>query len=116
VSARVAATDQLRVLVAMGNRTTQEWKGLDLTRGGGFRWSTAVDFHDARDPWTLRFGLGQQSERGTPEPRAFVIGLGMGWVMDTTVLDVGVLRDSFSHLGGATSYEDRVVATVSLPF
>jgi hypothetical protein len=116
LSIRWAPSRQLRVIGGGGLRTTQEWKGFDVTRGGGGSWSLGVDFHDPRDPWTLRFGLGQEMQRGTPEPRSGMVGLGFGWFIDTTVLDIGLLHHSFSHLGGATSFEDRVVATVTIPF
>jgi hypothetical protein len=116
LSARWAATAQTRLLGSAGLHTTQEWKEFGVTRGGGARWGLGVEFHDARDPWTLRFGVGQETQRGTSEPRAGVVGLGIGWKIETTVLDVGAVRHTFSHLGGATSYDDRVMATVAMPF
>lgn len=109
LSVRWSATPQVRVLAGMGGRTEQEWKGFGLTRGAGASWGLGVDFHDARDPWTLRFGLGQDNESGVPEPHNGVVGLGFGWNMEGTTIDLAVLRHSFSHLDAATSYDDRVV-------
>jgi len=116
VSVRWTATEQLRVVAGFGGRTAQEWQGFGVTRGGGNRWGIGVDFHDARDPWTLRFGLGQDVERGVREPRNGLVGLGFGWHIESTTLDLAVSRHSFSHLEGATSYDDRVVISVVVPF
>lgn len=116
VSARWTATSQLRVVGGVGGRTTQEWEGLGLTRGGGIRWGIGVDFHDTRDPWTLRFGLGQDTERGVREPRSGAVALGFGWNMEGTVVDIGVARHSFSHLEGATSFDDRVLLSLVFSF
>ncbi|MEO5618563.1 MAG: hypothetical protein ABIS67_12380 [Candidatus Eisenbacteria bacterium] len=116
VSVRWNATEQVRLVAGTGGRTAQEWQGLGLTRGGGFRWGVGVDFHDARDPWTLRFGVGQDTERGVPEPRSGAVSLGFGWKMEGTVVDVAVARHSFSHLRGATSSDDRVVMSLVFPF
>ncbi len=115
-SARWVATEQLRVVAGVGGRTTQAWEGFGVTRGGGVRWGLGLDFHDARDPWMLRFGLGQDTERGVREPRSGVIGVGFGWTIESTLLDFAVSRHSFSHQSGATSYDDRVLLTVGIPF
>ncbi len=116
LSARWTATPQLLVVAGAGGRTGQEWKGFGVTRGPGFRWGLGVDFHDARDPWTLRAGVGQDNGSGVPEPRTGVVSLGIGWDLEGTLLDFAALRHTFSHLGGATSYDDRVIASVVLPF
>lgn len=116
MSARWVATSQLRVFGGVGGHTAQEWKGFGLTRGDGTRWGLGVDFHDARDPWTLRFGLGQDNESGVREPTNGVIGVGFGWDLEGTLADFAVSRHSFSHLGGATSYDDRVLLSIVLPF
>jgi len=116
LSARWVATPQLLVVGGAGGRTGQEWKGFGVTRGPGFRWGLGLDFHDSRDPWTLRAGAGQDNETGVPEPRTGVAALGIGWNLEGTILDFAAIRHSFSHLGGATSYDDRVVASVVLPF
>jgi hypothetical protein len=116
LSLRYAATSQLRVVGGMGGRTSQDWKEFDVTRGEGFRWGVGLDFHDTRDPWTLRFGVGQESDPGSPEPRSGVVGLGIGWLIETTQLDFGVVQHTFSHLGSATCYDDRVMVTLGFPF
>ena len=116
ISVRYAATSQLRLTGGMGGRTAQDWNEFDLTRGEGFRWGVGLDFHDSRDPWTLRFGVGQESDPGSPEPRSGVVGLGIGWLIETTQLDIGVVQHTFSHLGSATCYDDRVMVTIGFPF
>jgi hypothetical protein len=116
MSARYAPTAQVRLTGGVGLHTTQEWQGFGVTRGGGTRWGLGLEFHDAQDPWTVRLGFGQETQRGTPEPRAGDVGIGMGWLIDTTVLDVTIARRTFAHLGGATSYEDRALAEVTVPF
>ncbi len=116
ISARYAPTAQVRLTGGAGLHTTQVWDGFGVTRGGGTRWGLGLEFHDARDPWTLRLGLGQEAQRGTPEPRAGNVGIGMGWVIDTTVLDLALARRTFAHLGGASSYEDRALAQVTVLF
>lgn len=113
---RYAPTEQVHVMGGIGVRTTQEWRGFGVTHGGGDRWALGVDFHDARDPWTVRFGLGQEAQRGAAEPRAGDVGLGLGWKVETTMLDFALARRTFAHLGGATSYEDRALVGVSVPF
>ena len=115
-SAGWTATPQLRVLGGFGGRTAQEWQGFGVTRGSGTRWGAGVEFHDARDPWTLRFGLGQEQESGSDEPTNGVVGVGIGWNLEGTIVDLAAIRHSFSHLGGATSYDDRVLLGIVLPF
>ena len=44
------------------------------------------------------------------------VGLGFGWKMETTTIDLAVARHSFSHLSGATSTDDRVVISAVQPF
>ena len=116
VSLRYVATSQVRVVGGAGGRTSQEWSGFDVTRGAGFRWGLGVDFHDVRDPWTLRFGLGQESDPGSPEPRSGVVGIGIGWKLDTTQLDFGLVQHNFKHNGSASCYDDRVLITAVIPF
>lgn len=116
LSARWTATPQLNVFGGFGGRTAQDWKGFGVTRGAGTRWGLGVAFHDSRDPWTLRFGVGQEQEKGSDEPTNGVVGVGIGWNLEGTIIDVAALRHSFSHLGGATSYDDRVLLGIVLPF
>lgn len=116
LSARVTVTPAFRVLAAFGGRTAREWTGFDVTEGMGAEWRLGLDFHDARDPWTLRFGVGQEQQEGVPEPRAGVIAIGMGWTMESTVLDFGVIRRALSRADQPTSFDDRLLATVSVRF
>jgi len=116
VSARVAATEAFHVLAAAGGRSAQTYDGFGVTRGRGAEWKLAGEYHDRRDPWTARFGFGQEHETGVAEPRAGVIGLGAGWQLDTTQLDLGVTHRSFQRSGHPASAEDRVVLSVVQTF
>lgn len=116
VSARVVVTPTFRVLGAVGGRGAQAWNGLGVSAGPGFEWRLGFDFHDPDTPWTARFGLGQEQTRGVPEPRAGDIGLGLRWDMDGTLLDFGVVRRTLERGDSPRSYDDRVLATVTVPF
>jgi hypothetical protein len=82
----------------------------------GQTWSVAGAFHDATDPWTMRFGFGQEIEPGAPEPRAGLLGLGVGWNSEGTRIEAGVLRRSVRRVSRPTSYDDRIVASVGVTF
>jgi hypothetical protein len=116
ISARVTITPAFRVVTAIGGRSARTWSGLGVTEGAGAEWRVGLDFHDERDPWTLRFGIGQEQQRGVPEPRAGVIGLGFGWLMETTRLDLGVIRRAIGRPDQPTSFDDRVLGTVTVAF
>jgi len=114
-SARCAVSPTFRVLAALGGRTAQRWEGFDLTAGRAWEWKLAADYHDARDPWTLRFGLGQERQAEAPEPRANVLGLGFGWRSTWGHVDVGLTHRTLDRETGPNSFEDRIVLTVRAP-
>ena len=111
-SARVAVSPGFRVLAALGGRTAQRWEGFDLAAGRAWEWKLAGEYHDARDPWTLRFGLGQERQSGVPETRADALGLGLGWRTGWGNVDVGVVHRTLARAAAPRSFEDRVVLTV----
>ena len=106
------ATSALQVIAGGGGRTQAEWNGFDVVSGPAASGSIAVEFHDARDPWTLRFGLGLESEDNVPEGHASSVGLGIGWLLGDIQLDIGVLHRSISRDPQPTSYEDRLALTL----
>jgi hypothetical protein len=112
VSACWQATAALRVIAGGGGRTQAAWNGFDVESGPAASGSIAVEFHDSRDPWTLRFGLGLESEDGVPEDHASSVGLGIGWLLGDIQLDIGVLHRSISREPSPTSYDDRVALTL----
>ncbi len=114
-SARCEVSPALRVLAAVGGRTAQRWEGFDLTAGRAREWKLAAEYHDTRDPWTLRFGLGQERQANAPEPRANVIGLGFGWGFSWGMVDAGLTHRTLDREIGPNSFEDRVVLTVRAP-
>jgi hypothetical protein len=115
-SGRLDVTENFHVLAAASERGAQSWEGLGLSAGRDISWSVGLDFHAAPDPWTLRLGLGQEQQRGVPEPRAGLVSLGLGWDLEGVVLDGAVMRRSIGRPGKATSYDDRVVASAAVPF
>jgi hypothetical protein len=116
VSARWSASDAFRVLASLGGRTAQAWDGFGVSAGRAVSWSAGLEYAEPEQPWAFRLGLGQEQQVGTPEPRAAVFAVGLGWKADELRLDLGVLRRSFERAGKATSYDDRVVASVTVGF
>ncbi len=114
-SARYAAGPAFRAIAALGGRTAQRWEGFDLAAGRAWEWKLAGEYHDARDPWTLRFGIGQEREDGVDEARADVLGLGFGWAFAWGTLDVGVAHRTLHRGAAPNSFEDRLVLTVGAP-
>jgi len=128
LGARVGITPAFRVLGSLSGRSAQDWHGggLDAARdiaseftgspGAGFGWSVAFDLHDPQDPWTARLGIGQEQQRGVPEPRVGVVGLGLGYDFEGVRVDVAGVRRSIQRPAKATSYDDRVVASATAAF
>lgn len=111
-SLRWAATPALELLAGGGGRTAQEWQGFDVTSGASSSWSAALRYHDPLEAWTVRFGLGREQQGDAPESNAGVIGLGIGWNLDQTLIEVGVVRRSLERSDQPTSFDDRVVVSV----
>jgi len=111
-SARIVVSPSVRVLAAMGGRTAQRWEGLDLTAGRTWEWKLAAEYHDDRDAWTLRFGLGQERQADAREPRADVLGLGYGRRFTWGTANVGLTHRSIDRETGPQAFEDRIVLTV----
>jgi hypothetical protein len=116
VSARYFWTPAFATLASVGGRTEQTWDGFGITSGQVLAWRLAIHFHDSRDPWTVRFGLGQDQQDGAPEPRAGVFGLGFGWQFEGAVVDIGLLHRSIERGAAPTSQEDRVIGSVGVDF
>jgi hypothetical protein len=116
LSARYAVSEAFRVLGSLGGRSGHTWDFFDMKSGPGFEWRVGGEFHDARDPWTLRFGLGQELQTNVPEPRSGVLGIGLGWVLDSITMDVGAIRRTLPRTNEPMSYDDRLLATVTVAF
>jgi hypothetical protein len=116
VSARYSFTSAFAALAAFGMRTEQEWTGLGVTSGALTMWRAAIQFHDARDPWSFRFGIGGDDQDDSPEPSVGLFGLGFGWDLEGVQLDVGLQRSSIKRGDEPRSYEDRVIGTVVVGF
>ena len=109
-------TPALGLVAGVGGRSAQAWRGFGVRNGAGMTWSAGTEFHDARDPWTVRFGLGQEIVRGVPEPRAGIVSLGFGWSFGAVRTDLGVLRRSLQRADEPTSADDRVVGSLEVAF
>ncbi len=95
-----------------GARTAQEWKEFAVSSGEHQSFGGSLRYHDERDPWTVFFGIGQEQQSGVPEPRAGLVGLGIGWKLEGMTLDFGLLHRSLQRAGKPNSADDRVVVTV----
>jgi hypothetical protein len=116
LSARASLTAALGLLVGLGTRTEQRWEGFGVVAGRTASWSLGFHYHDPGTPWTLRAGVGQEQQSGVAEPHAGLVSLGLGWDLQGVVLDAAVLQRSFSRPGGPTSFDDRLVASATVPF
>lgn len=116
LSARVAVTPEFGVLGGVGGASSYDWGTLGVTTGAANTWSLGVEYHDHETPWTARAGYGQQSTTGTPEPRAGMFGLGLGWKLEGFDLDLAALRHSLQRPGKPTSTDDHLTATITAWF
>jgi len=116
VSARVGLTDVLRAIASVGGSTAREWDGFGLTEGRALSWGLALEYAEADQPLTVRCGVGQEQQTGVPEPRAGVYAIGLGWRLEPLQLDIAVLRRSLARGEQPASYDDRVVAGLTVGF
>ncbi len=134
VSARLAISAAVRLLAQAGGRSEQTFEdapgvrpavvpppaslwGPGLRAGPATQWSLGFEYTEPEQPLTLRLGGGQETQTDVPEPRAGVYTLGAGWRFDEKFrLDLAVVRRAFARAGKATSYDDRVVATIGVGF
>ncbi len=87
--------------------------------GPGALWSTAVAYHDPRDPWGVWFGLGQDQMNGSPEPRASLLGLGFDVRWKESTLGIGATRKSLAsdvEPDGPRWYAYSVLASLDVRF
>ncbi len=116
LSARARVSEGVALLAAVGGSGAMEWKGLGVETGSSSLWGLAFEYHDAEEPWTARFGFGQERQHDVPESRAGRFGLGFGWNFGGSTLDVGAMRRNLERKGQPDSYDDRVIATLSMRF
>ncbi len=101
------------VLGAIGGSSGRDWEGFGVESGRGFEWRVGVEYQDAELPWTARLGVGQEQQAGVPESRAGTVGIGLGWRLEGTRIELGAMRRGFERSDAPVSYDDRVIATVS---
>jgi hypothetical protein len=116
VSARYALGQTFAVLGAFGGQTPQEWRGFDVTAGRHLAWALAGEFLDTRQEWSFRFGIGRETQEDAPEPSANLFALGFGWRSEGLALDFGAVRRSLDQPDDPTSFDDRILATVTVGF
>jgi hypothetical protein len=114
VSARLDLDPAFHVLAAGGGRGAAEWKGFDVTSGPGSGWAVAAEYHDARDPWTVRVGLGAEQQKDVPESRAALYGVGFGWKFGEVRAEAGLTHRVIDRAGAPNSYDERFVGTLRL--
>jgi len=115
VTMRIPTAETFHVIAGVGGRGAQAWEGFDVKNGERFEWKLGGEFHDARDPWTLRFGGGEEQQTDVSEARIGVFSLGLGWQFKNTSASFGLMHRTLGRTDEPNSYEDRIVATVSLP-
>lgn len=115
-STRYVITDAFQAVAALGGGSGQSFEPFTARSGPSVEVRVAGEYHDARDPWTVRFGFGQEQQTEVPEPRTAVVGLGIGFEFETTRIDFGVLHRSFKRPDHPASAEDRLVVSLAQRF
>lgn len=95
-------------------RGAERWSGLDLETRAASSWRVGYSYRDARTPWTLRLGFGQDVQPGAPEPRATAVGLGLGWQDGDFGVDLGATHRSVRRGDAPTEGDIRLVASVTI--
>ena len=116
VSIEASPSPVYRVIVGAGGRTATSWRNIAAANGASSQYAMAIEYHDPEAPWRVRFGIGRDSNPGTPESGASVFGLGFGWVNHALLYDAGVLHRGLQRGDSPTSSDDRVVGTVTYRF
>jgi hypothetical protein len=115
LSARMPLGESFRLMAEGAASGPQDWTGFGVTTGQGAEWKLAGEYHDTRDPWTFRFGGGQEQQDGVPEPRAGVYAVGLGWRLKHSSIDFALTHRTLQRPGEPNSYDERIVLGISLP-
>jgi hypothetical protein len=117
ISASLRATEALRFVAGFGGHSGGDWDGLSgpgstpVGSGKATVGALGLEFHDARDPWTLRIGYAIEREADAPEDEASALGLGFGWDFEGSTLDFGILHRTIERENLPNSYDDRLSIT-----
>lgn len=98
--------------LTLEQRSAERWPGLQLEAEAASSWRAGYSYRDERTPWSVRVGIGQDVQPGTPEPRATAVGLGVGWRQDDFGVDLGVTHRSIRRGELPTQGDTRVVASI----
>lgn len=112
ISARVAVTPEWGVLGAAGGASAYDWGMLAVTTGAGAMWALGAEYHDTTLPWSARIGFGEELTSGTPEPRASMVGIGLGWALEGFTIDFAALRRTLRRPAEPNSYDDHLLASL----
>lgn len=124
-SAGLLLSPAVKLCAQVGGRGESAYEGIEpsaaawagVQPGPATQWSLGMAYAEPDQPLTIRFGGGQESQTGVPEPRAGVVALGAGWRFgEDLTFDLAGMRRSIARAGKATSYDDRLVASVVLAF
>ncbi|MGH7741632.1 MAG: hypothetical protein ACRENS_06370 [Candidatus Eiseniibacteriota bacterium] len=115
-SLRMPLGESFRLILAGGGTTrAQDWTGFGVSTGQSAEWKIAGEYHDGRDPWTFRFGGGQEQQNNVPEPRAGVYAAGLGWRFKHASADLALTHRTLDRPGEPNSYDERVLLSLSVP-
>ncbi len=101
---------------SLEGRGAERWPGLGLETEPAASWRFGYAYRDRETPWAVRAGIGQDVQPGTPEPRADVLGLGLGWRQEDLGVDVGITHRSIRRGESPTQADTRLVASISVGF
>ncbi|NOT32584.1 MAG: hypothetical protein HOP12_00265 [Candidatus Eisenbacteria bacterium] len=110
-------TEVLKLFAGAGGRGEREWEGFGVVEGSAFEWAVALEYHDAADPWTARFGGGADRQSDAAEDRATRLALGLGWTLgERQSLEFGVLRRVVHRGDAPNSFDDRVMVSIRVGY
>lgn len=115
-SMRWSLSPESGVYAAAGMRSGETWDDFGVRTRGGGEWHLGLDWRDPDTAWGVRFGAGQETQPGAPEPRAGLVGGGVSFYSGETTVDLGVLHRTLSRPGLPNAFEDRALLTVSVTF
>lgn len=114
VSTRVPLGPAFALHLSVGGRTEQVWEGFAFQSGAVIGGALGGEYHDAAEPWTFRFGFGRERQPGAPEPHASLFGIGFGWNLGSSRLDIGAMRRSLERSNHPRSYDDRLLGSLTV--
>jgi hypothetical protein len=116
LSAAYTLTAEAHLYASLGTRPGETWTGFGVESATGTLWSVGADYHDPETPWTARLGVGQEVRPGTPEPRAGLLGIGLGYQSGDLAVEAGLLHRTVQRPGSPNLADERLVVSVGVHF